>query len=150
MSAPPLLGLPRAGRYRIVLADPPWRFETRSPQGAGRSPDRHYPTMTVEEIAALPVARIAAPDAVLFLWVYSPLLDRAFEVIRAWGFNYRSLAFVWLKTTRAGWPRISTGYHTRQEVELCLLATRGRGYRRADRGVRQVIVEPPREHSRLQ
>ncbi|MBI3453567.1 MAG: adenine methyltransferase [Rhodospirillales bacterium] len=150
-----LLSLPAAGKYRVVVGDPPWPYDLWSKRGAGRSALRHYPTMTLTEICSLPVAQIAARDAVLFLWVTQPdMLRRAQMVLDAWGFNYKSIGFVWVKAASSGEDgrsirlRMNQGKHTRAGAELCLLATRGNGYRRADKGVPQVVVAPQREHSR--
>lgn len=146
---------PRAGEYRLVYADPPWTFRTWSERGKGRSPEAWYDCMTVAEIAALPVAEWCARDAVLLLWATDPLLPRAFEVIAAWGFSYRTVGFYWVKLRPGASPgRISErdfftglGFWTRANPELCLLATRGRPKRRAT-DVRRLIVSPRREHSR--
>ncbi len=154
-ATPSLLAPPRAGLYKVVYADPPWPFRTYSAKGKGRSAEAHYDCMSVEQIAALPVAGWAAPDAAVLLWVTRPLLERAFGVIRAWGFAYKSYAFTWAKLNpRRGFPigseadfAMGCGYHTRANAELCLLATRGRP-RRLSRGVRELIVAPRREHSR--
>lgn len=148
LELPPMLSLPRAGRYRVGLVDFPWHYETWTAAGAGRSPQRHYPTMTVAEGLALPIGGLMARDAVLFHWVVQEQLPAALALLEAWGFRYRTLAFVWEKTNANGSPRLGLGHHTRKDVELCLLGTRGAGYRRADRGVPQLIKAPVREHSR--
>jgi N6-adenosine-specific RNA methylase IME4 len=79
--------LPPRSHYGLIYADPPWTFATFSPKGKGRSAEAHYDCMTLEDIKALPVAEWAAKDCVLLLWVTDPLLERAFEVIGAWGFK---------------------------------------------------------------
>lgn len=133
-------------RYGAILADPPWKFETWSEKGKGRSPERHYECLSVAEIMALPVADLAASDCVLFLWTTWPHLPNALETIKAWGFSYKTDAFLWVKM-KNGAPSIGTGYWTRANSECCLLATRGKPKRRK-RDVPQVILEPRREHSR--
>jgi N6-adenosine-specific RNA methylase IME4 len=135
-------------RYRVVYADPPWTFATYSAKGKGKSPERHYQCLTLPEIKALPVAELAADDCALFLWVTMPTLPQGLEVIRSWGFTYKSRAFCWAKLTRTGkqW-HFGCGYSTRKNPEDCLLATRGRP-RVLDRGVPELIVAPVREHSR--
>lgn len=90
-------------KYAVLLADPPWPYATYSAKGKGRSADAHYDTMSIEDIAGLPVSSLAADDSVLFLCVTDPILDRAFEVIAAWGFKYKTVGFYWVKTLlRAG------------------------------------------------
>jgi hypothetical protein len=89
--------LPHDRRYPIILADPPWKYEAYDlASGMTRAAEVHYPTMTTEEICALAVADLATPDAALFLWATSPLLEDAFRVIEAWGFRYRTNV-VWVK-----------------------------------------------------
>ncbi|RYE28352.1 MAG: hypothetical protein EOP23_23420, partial [Hyphomicrobiales bacterium] len=111
-------------RYGVIYADPEWRFEPRSREtGMDRAADNHYPTSSVEEIAARPVWEIAASDCALFLWATRPMLPQALKVIEAWGFAYKSLA-VWGKR-RAGEMR-GTGYWFTDECEILILATKGR------------------------
>ncbi len=103
--------------YGVILADPPWQFEPWSPEtGMDRAADNHYPTMTLETIAMLELP--AAFDCALFLWATAPMLEQAMELIKRWGLTYKSY-FVWLK------PNPGTGYWTRNQVELLLVATRG-------------------------
>jgi N6-adenosine-specific RNA methylase IME4 len=145
--------LPR--HYRVVYADPPWTFATYSRKGKGRSAEAWYDCMSVADIRALPVADWAAPDCVLFLWVTDPLLPTAFEVIRDWGFTYKTVGLYWAKLNKSADPAVFTersffaglGFWTRANPELCLLATRGHPRRRRS-DVRKLIVSPRREHSR--
>ncbi len=162
----PFAGLPR-NHYGAIYADPPWAFQawyasgwrnradgsryysSPSPRGA------RYDTMLAEDIAALPVADIAASDSVLFLWGCWPMLQQALHVMDGWGFQYKSCAFVW---TKANIRQIDLfredadgdmllGYWTRANTEFCLLGTRGKPKRIAT-DVRQPIIERRREHSR--
>lgn len=162
------------GGFRCILADPPWRFTTFSDKGRGRCPDgpltrnesrqnspaRHYDTMTLGEIKALPVAATAARDAVLLLWVVDPMVPEAIEVGRSWGFTYKTTGFVWAKERRVTSRRgdafdepdhkrfpMGTGYWTRSNPELCLLFTRGKP-KRVSAAVRKLLIAPRREHSR--
>ena len=147
-------GAPRPGHYRVIYADPPWSFATFSRKGKGRSPDAHYDCMDLDAIKRLPVAGWAHPDAVLLLWATDPLLDRALEVIQAWGFAYKTVGFYWAKLNK-GTSAVASeadfftglGFWTRANPEPCLLATRGRPRRRSG-GVRKLVLAPRREHSR--
>lgn len=136
-------------RYRAILADPPWHWRAWNPAtGVQRSPERHYPTMDTAAIAALPVADLAARDSALLLWATWPMLPDAFQVIRGWGFEYKALAWIWVKLRRRGLGlHMGLGYYTRANSEPCLLATRGRVRVRAH-DVLAVIMAPVREHSR--
>jgi N6-adenosine-specific RNA methylase IME4 len=131
------------GKFGAMLWDPPWRFRTWSETNQRKSASKHYALMMLEEIKALPVSDLALPDCVLFLWVIAPMFPQAHEVIVDWGFEYKTVAFVWDK------GRMGLGYWTRHETEQCWLATRGQPRRRPGAtSVRQKITEKPREHSR--
>jgi len=140
--------MPVLSHYGAIYADPPWDFKTYSHKGKGRSAEAHYDCMGLDAIKAFRVADWAAPDCALFLWATDPSLPQALEVISAWGFAYKTVAFTWVKTTKdgSGFP-IGCGYWTRANPEMCLLATRGRP-QRLSRSVRQRLFASRREHSR--
>jgi N6-adenosine-specific RNA methylase IME4 len=104
--------------------------------------------MSLKEICALPVESIAAEDCVLFLWATFPLLPEAFEVIKAWKFKFKTVAFVWIKRNRKAnswfW---GLGSWTRANAEICLLAVRGNP-RRVSNRVHQIIFTPIEQHSK--
>lgn len=148
-SVPDLEALAASGaRFRTIYADPPWEFKVYSGKGKDRSADRHYNTGGLESIKALPVEALAAPDCALFLWCVMPELPGALDVIKAWGFEFKTVAFTWIKQNRSGdglfW---GMGYWTRANAELCLFATRG-SPQRLDKAVHQVLLSPIQEHSR--
>jgi N6-adenosine-specific RNA methylase IME4 len=138
-------------RYGTIYADPPWSFRNWSAKGTGRNAISHYDCLDFPTLTALAVADLAADDCALFLWATDPLLPRALELIQAWGFQYKTVAFYWAKLNAR--PRheadffTGLGYWTRANPEQCLLATRGKPQRRA-KDVRRLIVERRREHSR--
>jgi N6-adenosine-specific RNA methylase IME4 len=138
-------------RYGAIYADPPWHFRNWSAKGTGRNAVSHYECMNFAELASLPVANLAATDCVLFLWATDPLLPRALELIRAWGFEYKTVGFYWVKLNSSARSDqdffTGLGYWTRANPEQCLLATRGKPKRRG-RDVRRLIVDRRREHSR--
>jgi N6-adenosine-specific RNA methylase IME4 len=115
LKSEPTPGFETGRRYPVLYADPCWRFRSGMTE---RSIENHYPTMSIEEICALPVGEIAHDDAVLFLWTTSPNLEEAFRVLEAWGFTYKASA-VWDKGV-AG-----MGYWYRVRHEILLVATRG-------------------------
>jgi N6-adenosine-specific RNA methylase IME4 len=105
--------------------------------------------MSTDEICALPVREIAAPDCSLFLWATWPLLPDALRVIEAWGFEYLTIGFDWVKTNSDGTGVFfGTGYYAKSNTEPCLLARRGKAMKPAVDDVSSVIVSPRREHSR--
>lgn len=89
--------MPETKKYSVIYADPPWRYDMKRGNGVA---ENHYPTMSMEDICALPVAELAAKDSALFLWATFPQLNEAFRVMEAWGFRYKTLAFLWLKQNR--------------------------------------------------
>lgn len=135
--------------YQIVYADPPWTYKVWSINGNKRSACQHYPTMTQEDLQQLPIQKILAKDAVLLMWVTAPCLEEGLELIKKWGFIYKTIGFTWIKKNRNTdslfW---GMGYYTRANAELCLLATKGKPLKRISRAVHQVIESPVREHSR--
>lgn len=144
------------GKYGVIYADPPPDFRTWSPKGKGRGPERHYATMTLVEIMGLPVKDLAAKHCALFLWLPRTLIFAAREIVEAWGFTGKSIAFVWVKPRKNRQADLlnperdfpfGTGYGTRANAELCLLATRGNP-RRLNADVRDVIEAPRQRHSR--
>lgn len=135
-------------KYKAIYADPPWRFKHYSTKGMGRSAQKHYDCLTLDKIKELPIDFCAAEDCVLFLWVTDPMLQEGLELIRSWGFEYKTVAFTWVKeNTKSDSLFTGMGYWTRSNPEMCLLATRGKPSRIA-KDVRQVIVSKRREHSR--
>ena len=104
--------------------------------------------MSLKDICNLPVNNIAEKDCVLFMWVVDPLLHKAFEVIKAWGFEYKTVAFTWAKQNRRS-PGFFTGlgYWTRGNTETCILATKGKP-KRVSGNVDRLVVSERREHSR--
>jgi N6-adenosine-specific RNA methylase IME4 len=112
----PLSALGR--RFPVLYADPPWAFDLWSEGEMLKAAEMHYPTMPADEIAALPVADIAARDAVLFMWAVPAMLPEALAVVAAWGFTFKTFA-VWVK------PHIACGHWFRGQHEPLIVATRG-------------------------
>jgi len=129
-----------SGPYGVILADPPWRYEAGT-TNAARTIERHYETMAHDELCALPVAGMAATDAVLFLWATNPKLEEALALMRSWGFRYRTAA-VWVK------PHMGMGYYVRAQHEPLLIGICGRPkVPRPGVRPRSVIFAKRRRHS---
>ncbi len=105
-----------------------------------RGANKHYPTATLDDICRL--APPVASDSILLMWTISSHLEDTFRVIKAWGFEYKAIAWWWLKVSLTGAPRIGMGYWTRQVGELCLLATRGNPPSPAYRAEPGIIIAP--------
>jgi N6-adenosine-specific RNA methylase IME4 len=127
-------------RFPILYGDPPWTYDFSATHC--RSPQNHYPVMTLEEIYNLKIAELATPDAMLFLWVPAPLILKGGLVAEAWGFELATSA-VWVK------DKMGNGYYVRQQHELLLIARRGNPITPAPQNMSSsVIYAPRREHSR--
>jgi N6-adenosine-specific RNA methylase IME4 len=131
--------------YHLIMADPPWHFEVRSEKGEEKSPQAQYSTMSLSDIAALPVADLAAEDCLLWLWATAPLLPQQLEIMAAWGFRFLTTG-VWVKTTKTGKLAFGTGYYLRNAHEPFLIGARGSPERVPN--VRSVVMAEAREHSR--
>jgi N6-adenosine-specific RNA methylase IME4 len=138
-------------RYKTILADPPWRFTNRT----GKMAPEHrrlsrYNTMTMSDIAGLPLAEITAETAHLYLWVPNALLPEGIEILRTWGFEYKS-NIVWHKIRKdGGSDGRGVGFYFRNVTELVLFGVKGKGARTLAPGRRQVnmLQTRKREHSR--
>ncbi len=137
-------------RYSTILSDPPWRFMNRTGKMAPEHRRLHrYRTMTVEEIAALPVLGLAADKSHLYLWVPNALLAEGLAVMKAWGFTYKT-NIVWYKTRKDGGPDgRGVGFYFRNVTELVLFGVRG-SMRTLKPGRKQVNLLPTlkQRHSR--
>ena len=144
-------------KYNIIYADPAWSYDKKIGQGVA---DDVYTTMPIEAIKSLPVKDISADDSFLFLWVTFPMLQEGLDVIREWGFEYKTLAFSWIKTNkRQAQEQLSflpvdsidtffgIGHYTKSNCEVCLLGKRGNP-KVVDNTVSSVLMSPLRGHSR--
>ena len=144
-------------KYQIIYADPPWKYEF-SPT-AGRAIENHYPTMDIETLKNIPVLNICSSDCILFLWVTFPKLLDGLDLMKSWGFKYRTVAFVWVKTNKKYNPNQSSflpyesfdsfygmGHYTRSNAEIVILGKRG-AIKSKDHSVSQLIYSPRRKHS---
>lgn len=153
-------------KYNIIYADPPWQYKNvrknivnirgnsiSKNTKQGRVP---YDTLSLESIKDISVKSISSDDSVLFLWTTTPYLQKAMDVINAWGFNYKTIAFCWLKTYKAKKPKsleyymssvYGMNYYTKLNFELCLMAVKGK-MTPISHKVSGQIIAPRREHSR--
>jgi N6-adenosine-specific RNA methylase IME4 len=151
--------------FGVVMADVPWNYRSwvaNENADSSRAAERHYRTMSLAEIEAMPVKEVVAKDAHLFFWVTMPFLFKAPAIMAAWGFKYSSSGFVWMKLKRSAgkaqlqmialselpkFLHIGMGHTTRKNVEICLLGRRGNA-KRLSKAVQEAIITPVREHSR--
>lgn len=141
-------------KYSVIYADPPWSYRqcgnTKKSRG---NAIQHYHTMTTEEICKMPVQNLAATDGcVCFMWATFPNIGEALKVMEAWGFEYKTAAFVWVKkNSKSGSNFWGMGAYTRANAEVCLIGV-SHGYKAKDHvishAVHQIIESPIEEHSK--
>lgn len=131
-----------SGKYRIIYADPPWKYGNSGVGIDNYGPaERHYPSLSIDELCQLPVNELIEDDSVLFMWVTSPLLEECFPVIKAWGFKYKT-SFVWDKVKH------NFGHYNSVRHELLLVCVRGSCTPDVNQLFDSVITEERTEHSR--
>ena len=134
-------------KYNIIYADPPWFYKDKALAG-NRGACCKYAVMNINDIKNLPIKNISADNSILFMWVTMPKLNECFDVIKAWGFEYKTVGFTWIKQNKKSdslfW---GMGSWTRANAEVCLIATKGKPKRESAK-VHSVIMSKIREHSR--
>ena len=127
-------------KYRIIYADPPWSYGNNMPEYFTDAKD-HYPAMSTIDICAMPISDICENDAVLFLWTTSPHLEETFEVIKAWGFKYKT-SFVWDKVKH------NMGHYNSVRHEFLLVCTKGSCVPDVKKLFDSVVTEERTTHSK--
>lgn len=146
-------------KYSIILADPPWSYKDKSKSHGGGA-ESHYSCMELNDICSLHIDKITNKNCILFIWVTMPFLQDCFNIIKAWGFVYKTCGFVWIKTNKRKNPNqysflpeesfddfMGMGRWTRSNVELCLIAIKGK-MSRINASIRQIVYSPVEEHSK--
>lgn len=141
-------------KYQIIYADPPWFYNKRNLFGKDGKRNNfawgatnHYPVMKTKDICALSISNFADENCILFLWATFPRLVDAIEVIKSWGFEYKTVGFVWVKTMKNGQVRMDgLGNYTMSNAEVCLIATKGKVHRE-NTGVKQIVLSQKSKHS---
>lgn len=134
-------------KYQIIYADPAWKYKWGDGKKGGNfAPEKHYPTMTTEEICSLNVKDLRDKNCVLFLWATMPALPEAFKVMYSWGFKYKTCAFSWVKIKKDGIPLRGMGSYTKSNIEICLLGMRGH-IKAIDKTIPQILMHERLGHS---
>ena len=135
-------------KYKIILADPPWSYSYMNSIHGGRGQKQYYECMRCVDIYELPIEKISNDDCALFLWATFPMLPEALHTIKSWGFNYKTVAFTWIKLNKKSkTPFFGMGQWTRTNAEMCLLGVKG-NIKRQNADVSQVILSSRENHSR--
>lgn len=133
-------------KYNIIYADPPWEYDDKALAG-DRGACCKYPVMSTDELLTLPVSAISADDCMLFMWATFPKIQDALDLIRGWGFTYKTKAFTWIKTNSNGTTFMGMGNWTRSNDEIILLGVKG-SPKRVNSGISSIIHAPRQEHSK--
>jgi len=161
--------------YSIILSDPPWPYKDKACAGK-RGASFKYPCMSMDELTGMRgyIDEIVEPDSVLFMWSTAPMIGESIHLMNAWGYTFKTFAFVWIKTNKNGINHcldtgqpvmlatyitaqgdmftygdfMGMGHYTRSNAEFVILGIRGKGLKRGDLSVHQVVISPIREHSR--
>ena len=158
--------LPYPMKYQIIYADPPWEYKNRRKflnkvmqknvtepinQGVPR-----YDMMPIEQIKALPIKKLADDNCALFLWTTTPYLEKALEVMKEWGFNYKTIGFIWLKTWKGKIKKplefymgsvYGMNYYTKLQFEICLLGING-SMKPISHSISGQVIKDREEHSK--
>jgi N6-adenosine-specific RNA methylase IME4 len=144
--------LPKA-KYDVLLIDPPWSYHGQQDKWGAAA--KFYPTMTDDELQAMPIKNLLTDKAVIFIWATAPRLDAAIKLIDAWGLHYRGVAFTWVKTKKDGSTPIGArGVRpsiVKPTAEFVLAASniaKGRPIPIADESIKHIVLAPTQEHSR--
>lgn len=136
-------------KYNIIYADPPWHYnDKRKGKKISGGAENHYQTMKIKDLQQLPVQNICQKNCMLFLWVTFPCLQEGLDLIKAWGFEYKTLGFSWIKTNKKnGKPFFGIGYYTKSNCEICLIGVKGKPIKQSNY-ISSVVISPREEHSK--
>ena len=141
-------------KYQVIYADPPWFYHFKGSKKYGDA-QQEYPVMKTKDICTMPVSKISDNQSVCFLWATMPNLIDAINVMGAWGFKYKTVAFVWIKLNKNASNmvfiekdiRSGLGYFTNSNAEIVLIGTKGNNLNRARKNIKQIVLSPITKHS---
>ena len=133
-------------KYKIILADPPWAY--RNMGNIQNNVLNHYNTMSNEDIENLNINDISDDNSILFLWCTFPKLQEGLNTIKAWGFEYKTIGFIWVKTNKNNnKPFFGVGWYTKSNAEVCLIGVKGKAPKISN-SVSSVVISKREEHSK--
>jgi len=136
----------RKMKYKIILADPPWAY--RNMGNIQNNVLNHYNTMSNEDIENLNINDISDDNSILFLWCTFPKLQEGLNTIKAWGFEYKTIGFIWVKTNKNNnKPFFGVGWYTKSNAEVCLIGVKGKAPKISN-SVSSVVISKREEHSK--
>jgi site-specific DNA-methyltransferase (adenine-specific) len=134
-------------KYNIIYADPPWSYGDKLKHWGGGA-NSHYDTMKLSEIKEMNISEISEKNCILFLWATFPNLQEGLDVIKSWGFEYKTLGFSWIKTNKRNKkPFFGIGHYTKSNCEVCLIGVKGKP-KIIDNSISSVLISPRENHSK--
>ena len=137
-------------KYQIIYADPPWSYRDKRdkhPRLCGGAL-KHYQTMSMTSLRQIPIPSLADENCMIFMWATFPNLQEALDLIKEWGFKYKTIGFSWIKTNkRNGKPFFGIGYYTKSNCEICLIGVKGKPIKVCN-SVSSVLISPKEHHSK--
>ncbi len=136
-------------KYQLIYCDPPWFYANfQNSYNTGKTAAQLYHVMSADDLKKLNIQSLAFNDSILLMWVTYPTLEQGLDLIKEWGFSYRTVAFTWVKKNKSGNGYfIGLGNYTRANAEICLLAVKGKGLAVKSKSISQIIVTPITKHS---
>ena len=140
-------------KYNIIYADPPWQFNSKAYQDGNRDmlklEETQYDTMTINEIKQLPIKKMCADDCICFLWCVDSFLKEGIEVLKSWGFEYKTIGFNWIKYYESGELCVNFAPYTLKSWEICLVGIKGKiGKIKVCNNVRGLLTNARTKHSK--
>lgn len=132
-------------KYRIIYADPPWSYRNMGNIHAVAA--HHYNTMSLNELKNLPIENLAEENCILFIWATFSKIQETLDLIRAWGFDYKTVGFTWVKKNKNGSNFFGVGWYTKSNAEVCLIATKGKAPKISN-SVSSIVESVREEHSK--
>lgn len=136
-------------KYKIIYADPPWEYNKRNNPKTrfGKGTCSHYSLMTLKEIQNLPIHNLASDNCILFLWATFPKIQEALNTIKAWGFEYKTVGFTWVKKNKNGSNFFGVGWYTKSNAEVCLIGVKGKAPKISN-SISSLVESVREEHSK--
>lgn len=139
---------PEKKKYNIVYADPPWDYNVWNRKDKARTAASHYKTTSMEHLKKMNIVQFTYDNCVLFMWATLPCYKEAVQLAEAWGFAYKTVAFVWIKINKNIHSFFTgLGHYTRANAEMVLLFAKGEPLQRINKNVGQVVVAKVGKHS---
>jgi len=132
-------------KYNIIYADPPWAY--RNMGNIQALANQHYNTMKQEDIEKLPIQDLADENCILFLWATFPKIQEALNTIKAWGFEYKTVGFTWIKKNKNMTNFFGVGWYTKSNAEVCLIGVKGKSPKISNK-ISSIIETVRNKHSR--